>query len=342
MITIGLILLSVSVKGQTYHEIINSAELKIIDGDYKSSLNLYLTAFKKSDRNFAVDLFNASICAVKINKKNKAIILCKALAEKGVGVKFFTGNVAFLPLSNSKFWPQILRDAARARDSFHNANNKLLALLDSLVERDQAVNLAWRNAPGDKRREARLHMDEVYDTLSRTLKTIFDTVGFVSEFSVGVRVKNDTLINDWFPFYIIMVHNYQARMTGDTLFSSTLKKALAEQLIKPSQYAMIPDFGGSIVPSENYRSTQHYIQYNCNLYKENVNDEMVEEIDSLRNSIHLEPLADNLRKIVFNIKNPNTPFIIFGRAAKYMSFTDKESERFFLDHHKMVQKDVCR
>jgi hypothetical protein len=323
---------------KAYHKFVNNAELAIVESDFNKAATYYDSAFHLSEKAFGQDFYNASISAIKANRLSKALSYCKALARKGVGRRFFEDKPIFAPLTKKPDWPKILRTAELSRRRLLRDHNALIRTIDSLVEKDQLVNQQWRDA-GMATAERQI-MDLTYDTIQIALIKIFKKHGFISEGIIGVPLTTDNRIAYRLPFDVIIIHNYQSRMTGDTLFRQVLLKALDDGDIKPEYLATIEDFGGGDLTRPYYGSSHFYVQYKCSLFLENFNIQRIDQIDSSRKSIGLCTAADQLKKVLFNIQNPGNPFRIQTTMSKIGSFGDKESEQRMLDNSKVLVEKI--
>lgn len=323
-----------------YFDLVNQAELEIVSGNFGKSHKLYNLAFQINRNPFAIDLNNAALSAVYAKQLKSALILCQKLARKGVGPMFFSKSSVFAKLKNQNGWNQLLVEAATQKENLKEKNSLLLAYIDSLVKKDQYVNSLWRNAAPMEKSKARDFMDLTYDTISHNLFDLFDSVGFVSENLIGVKIINDTIINPDLPFDVIIIHNYQAQTTGEGLFSSVLSRAFNSGLISSKYFATIQGYNGG-APGSNYQTSGYYIQYNCNIYRQKMSAEDLNTVNKMRASIHLDSLSDNLKKMVYKIRNPYTKFIFNANASRYMNFVDKNSEKSFLDGTDLILENIC-
>ncbi|RKE47128.1 hypothetical protein [Sphingobacterium detergens] len=339
-ITIFLFCVSNARASDNYFELVNRAELEIVSGNFTTACKLYNLAFQINHKPFAIDLNNAAISAIYSNQLKLAIDLCKDLAGKGVGPQFFTKSAVFSKLEVLRGWNQLLAEASTQKENLKNKNASLLGYIDSLVKQDQYVNSLWRNAEPKDKRKARDFMDLTYDTISHKLKKLFDSVGFISENLIGVKIINDTIINPDLPFDVIIIHNYQAQMNGEGLFTPVLKHAFTTGLISSKYFASIQGYSGGS-PGNDYQTSGYYVQYNCNIYKQKMRAEDLKTVNKLRASIFLDSLDDNLKKLVFQIRNPDTKFIFSANASRYMNFADKNSENSFLMGTDLILENIC-
>ncbi len=321
-----------------YNAHISKAELDITNGNFPAALHHYELAFATRTYPFAIDLYHAGLCALKSNKNALAIKYCRRLAAKGVGEQFFRQS-AYASLQRDPHWEKLLLEARQQREELYRRQGGLICLLDSLVAKDQAVNHAWRAAGMSS--ETRRIMDLTYDTIGLHLKRLTDSMGFLSEEQTGAYVEKDTCLQQGRFFDIIIIHNYTARMTGDTLFNGTLRRALALEQIKPEHYASLRDFThGGDSPDDYFGTAQLYVQYQCNLYREKLDSSAVQQIEQNRKRIDLAPLADYEKKLMYNIGHRKGIFNIYAPITIYRSFKNESSEQYFLNGHQLIARNI--
>ena len=83
---------------KSYYKLINQAEMKIVEDNYNEAVDLYLKAFKAVPYGFVKDYYNATVCAIKIEKFDTSFILLDSLVSKGVSKSIFTTYSIFNPL----------------------------------------------------------------------------------------------------------------------------------------------------------------------------------------------------------------------------------------------------
>jgi hypothetical protein len=316
----------------TYNFHINKAELAIIDNRYADALHSFDSALIFDSVSYAQDLFNASLCALKIGLHERSLWYCYKLAQRGVGIEFFDTKTIFGPLkSNHVLWDSLLVLAKDKQEYFNAKYADILLVVDSLVQKDQAMNKRWRDSKMDS--EVERLMDLTNDTIAKALHNLLTKEGFLSEKLIGAKPNPEGEFYIRTPFDVIIIHNYESRRVGDSLFNDVLYDALINELIKQDYYAFIRDFAGGHSSIDYFGSGHLFVQYNCTIYKSKFAD--LEEIKKQRKRIGLGTLEDYAKKIVFNIQNPSSDFQINGHCAKYMNFKNKESEEMFLKGHEI-------
>ncbi|MGE9310494.1 hypothetical protein ACLOAU_02555 [Niabella sp. CJ426] len=321
-----------------YSELVNQAELKIIDSKYGEALEIYNLAFDVKENPFAADLYNASICAAYVGKLDASMALCKKLAVKGVGSNFFKNVSAYSKLHKHREWNSNMIYAKNMRDSILRKNKNILMKIDSLVIRDQLVNHVWRESGMATKERDMMYLTG--DTISHCLKSMFESRGFLSEDIIGPPLNESGLLSTMLPFDVIMVHNYQSRQNGDTVFTPSLRKALINGEISPDYYATIQDMGTNNGSRPYYGTVKFYFQYKCKLLLTPYNKQRKETIDSNRASIGLCSTDDLLKKVVYRISNPGTEFKITAQLSILGSYADKESEELALKENIVMVDNI--
>lgn len=337
MIGLGCAHAQDSIKAYNGH--INKAELAIVDNNFKSAFQFYETAFQYKEQPFAIDLYNATICAIKTTKTKDAFLLCNRLADKGVGAAFFEKKSIFDPLKQETLsWQGLIAHAKLADKDFRTKNKPILDIIDTLYEKDQEMHRKWANSDFNNKLER--EMKQLDSTRSAELLNAFRKYGYLSEDILGATVSADTVLELEPKFGIIMLHNYQGRIKSDTLFTHVLRAMLSQGRIKPEYFADIQDRGSNFGDREYYGNNSLFTPYKCSLYQFKVDKEVLEQLDKKRESIALYSLADFRKKFIFNLSHPYTEFLIGARSLLVHSFADKESEAFFKQIHELIIKDI--
>lgn len=309
-----------------YNKHINRAEIAIIDNRYSDALQSFDSALLFDSVGYAQDLYNASVCALNIGNHEKSFLYCYKLASTGVGRDFFNTKTLYSPLKKHILWDRLLVLAKEKQEYFKAKYGDILMVVDSLVQKDQAMNKKWRESKMDN--EVGMLMDLTNDTIAKALNNLLIKEGFLSEKLIGAKPSPEGEFLIRTPFDIIMIHNYESRRIGDSLFNDVLYEALINGLIKQDYYAFIRDFAGGHSSLDYFGSGHLFGQYHCKIFKRKFAD--LEEIEKQRKRIGLGTVEDYAKKILFNIQNPTTDFQINGHCAKYMNFRNKESEEIFL------------
>jgi hypothetical protein len=311
-----------------YFDYINQAELSITSGDIQLGLNNYQRAFKINSLPFASDLYNASMCAISLNRFREAMSICWQLAESGVASAFFDKASAFSSLKKERKWSKLLQHADEVKNQLAVKYKVVNDKISTLYQADQKMHSVW--ASSDHNRKLAGDVRVIDDSISRELMDMFETNGYLSEFKVGVSVVEDTILTDP-EFTIIMLHNYQGLYgNSDTLFSTILWNQLLAGTIRPDFYAKIQDGGSSKGDRPYYGSQLLYWNYKCKLYRRKVAQDLIKKIEANRQIIGLPPLSDLMAKILFNAERRNHGFLIDQFASGVHRFSDSHAEQNFL------------
>lgn len=321
-----------------YNHYVNQAELFFIDDDYNNASIYYDSAFQYKGNHFAKDIYNASLCAIKTDRLELAKTFCKKLAEKGVGQSFFSRVPTYLKLEKTNEWKSMLQHADIVRKENQKKNKSSLALIDSLVSKDQKVNKAWRNSGRANNEKEIMYLTN--DTISMQLLNIFDTAGFLSEFKIGTILNNDGLLSGMLPFDVILIHSYQNHGKGDTLFNRTLHDALVSGQITPDYYAIILDMGSYSSSRPYYGAIRFYYQYKCKLLLDTYDKSRIEKIDNNRAKIGLCSTNDLLKKILYRITNPKSEFKLTAQITEVGAYADKESEDEMMKTAEIIVQNI--
>lgn len=325
---------------KSYYSEINRAEMSITVNDYKNAIHQYDLAFKNKKQPFAQDIFNQTVCYIKMDNFKKAMNNCFILAEKGTGSEFFQKNKIFEPLKKQEKWQQLLNTADNKKKELTNKNKELNEKLTTLHTADQEAHTLLRTMNEQNEDSVSNYVKMVDDSLSKKLMKIFKQYGLLSEFNLGVTLDDKFRIKDMPGFYIVMLHNFQGLKHYDSLFSPILKEAVFSGKVKPNIYASM--FDGNVHEiSKFYGTSGLFWLYNNKLYIEKgfSEPELKNQINNQRASLMLSTIDDYERKIIFRLKNPNSGFDIDAGISRIGSFGNKESEQSFLNSLKLISDD---
>ncbi|RYE54502.1 MAG: hypothetical protein EOP48_12180 [Sphingobacteriales bacterium] len=321
-----------------YNQKINNAESAIIDEQYSVAIKYYREAFVVKEKPFAKDLYNASLCAIKVNNVPLAFKFCKLLAQKGVGSGFFKAVPSYTKLPKNSEWNSVLKQAGKSKDAHQIASGRILRTIDSLVEKDQKFNREWRES--GMAVEQRERMYAANDTISSELKQMFDSLGFLSEDKIGATLNKNGLLSNILPFDVILVHNYQSRTQGDTLFSVILHEALLNGDISPDYYATILDMGTNLGNRPYYGAVRLFTQYKCKILLDDYNQNRISDIDRSRAAIGLCSTKELLKKVVYKITNPASEFKVTVQLTIRDGYDDPDMDEAALKSSVIVLDNI--
>ena len=186
---------------KSYYNLVNQAEIKIIEDNYNEAVDLYLKAFKTVPNGFVRDYYNATVCAIKIAKYDTTFFLLDSLVTKGVGKSIFTTYSVFNPLKKKPKWQLFLSNFDKNRQVFLNKKN---VELERILKGIQYSDQEFRAKPNS--------YQEYTDTIKkidknnvRILKQLIEKYGFPNERLIGrENPKEDNI-----PSFIVFFHQCQ-------------------------------------------------------------------------------------------------------------------------------------
>lgn len=307
-----------------YNKLINAAELLICDSLFSDALSIYETAFKLTNEPFAIDQYNAAMCALNTGDYNNVESLLVNVVRKGYDYKLLDNNKT-VNLLDAKHHADLLR---KLKHVSVEINYKLKDIYDSLLISDQYF------------RKDSLYWIKNRDTLCKTdytngkfLNTLIDMYGFPSEKTVGV--SNNLLMA--LPWEIIVIHNHVNPSCNNRVdFSMVIWEALEQGLIRIPKAANYLEqsigvniFGTDIIGlvKAEYKSNDT-CYYKCGFF--NLPDKSIDRINSQRISIGLGTIVEARKKVLFNISNPD--FIFSEREKFTYSYANLLDYNYFIDN----------
>jgi hypothetical protein len=328
--------ISIVAKCQHYYDLVNKAEISIVDSNYHIALKSYKGAFKKSTRFFAKDIFNAATCAQILKKDYLAKSYLLLLSEKGVSLSF---------IKKSKLLKGYFRDSIFAASyekmskNFHNnlKNKVLVKKLDSLLNSDQY----YRRKGLYNGLYKGIYRDSIFaadKANAIALKKIIDDYGFPHEDVIGVTPfgKSKYNINSFEDFLIIILHQTNLNLTVN--FRESLLKAVEEYKITPQNAAFLiglqegrDSYG---IDKASFRVTLMVDSLKNHLpdsikskidkwVLKKISSKTEEELNINRKNINLEPLSDYRKKILYLMRNKKTEFI-FSDTGGHSTYATKD------------------
>ena len=186
---------------KSYYNLINQAEIKIVEDQYNEALDLYLKALKAVPHGFVKDYYNATVCAIKIEKYDTTFVLLDSLVSKGVSKSIFTTYSIFNPLKKKPQWQSFLLNFDKNHQLFLNKKN---VQLERILKGIQYSDQEFRARPNS--------YQEYSDTIKkidknnvRILKQLIEKYGFPNERLIGrENPKEDNI-----PSFIVFFHQCQ-------------------------------------------------------------------------------------------------------------------------------------
>jgi hypothetical protein len=306
-----------------YYEKINQAELFIVKKSYDSAIQIYSSV---KDSLKAKEVYNYAICNLKIDEKNKAIILLQTLLEKGISKEW---------LMNDPFIQKKLSYA-----DFQNINSSsiyslgLKDTLNSIFETDQKC----RRTPDPYKNN--IQNIRKTDSINIVLlnKVIADYGDLPDEKLVGL--DKESLVYQ--PYYIHIIHQSSGFKAFD--YSTILLNAIKSGNINPQIGIHLykrttgkMEFCGPTgmfqimypndsVTKENLYNNAFVEEYSKrnNWFVQRINDTQRQEIDSIRRQFGLESIADFEKKAIFQDRNREFRFYHLPFLRSFFMFDSKQ------------------
>lgn len=235
-----------------YLTCVNKAEESIVNDDLAGASDHYVQAFRSKQPPFAVDLFNALLCAAHEQRYDLAEAHAHGLARLGCPIEVFANNPNLKGFLNSKHYEPFLNgyDADR-RIHERNLDRAVRGKVDSLFTIDQTMRLADR--------EYSFLRDSIYREDMRIMRALLPLLNndYPSEQRLGVRWGTQAPHWGSEPLVIILLHNYNSYDTTGTDMPNGLKTAseatdATDQLMKaveqgrlhPEVFAYLHDLSG--------------------------------------------------------------------------------------------------
>lgn len=275
----------VKTNADLYFEQVNIAEQFIVQGYLKRALDVYSDIFRKNNYAFAVDLNNAIRVSLAIKRFGSTLYFSKMLASKGVPLYFFNAS-DFVEFKTTKEWKMLKVTYPKLKSNFENTKNLALSNgLNQLVQEDQAVY--EKHARKEVERSV---LKPTTDSITRKWIELVSKHGFPSEEKIGMRIKNDTIINSTHEYAVLISHAHQTNCDYLLEMKKILHQAKDSLLFNTRSYDL-----KDVIREANL------IIYKGNLYKQKGSQENEREIEKI--------------KFIFNKKN--THYIMKGNYRVY-------------------------
>ncbi|UZT96344.1 hypothetical protein ODZ84_14045 [Chryseobacterium fluminis] len=207
-----------------YYELINKAELAIVDSRLSDANDLYKQAFKILDRPQAKDLYNSMQAALKAGDAKNSYSQFKAL--KCLGYPFDKSFV----INNFK---GLEKQIDKCDIKIDLAYKKTLDSLNSIDQENRKLS----NGDYAKYQKEIANSDSI---ASLNLLKLIDNKGFPNEYNIGIGDKSDIVLQK---FYLIIWHQLATNIYSSQKvnFSESLDKALNNGKISPQNAAFLYD-----------------------------------------------------------------------------------------------------
>lgn len=292
----------------SYYPIIYKAEVAIVDNDLSKALAYYRTAFQSVDKLFAIDVVNATVCAIQLDSAETAFDLLHRLILKGISEKYLDEFKGFEKLRGSMQWADLMASYDSIRSSVQFKDH-LFVQLDSLA----AIDQKFRIAPGSYATYG--------DTIAKIdrsntmfFRAVINQYGFPNEHILGAEYPGIE-----FPGEIVLHHHCQSLSLdekGDKYnFESDFFYAVMNGELDPHRMAQLISMQGKYAPEIGQNTV---IQLSLNgsksmALREKVSLDKRLIIDENRRLAGLESQDDYFHKASFALFDPRAEDFEFSR-----------------------------
>jgi len=264
-----------------YYEIINNAELSIIDSNYRNASKLYAKAFALKYPN-GKDLYNGFMVSYFLQDTFQSKKYLIQLAQNGLKKQFILHNGRAL---ETPFFNYLSKDYDSIYNNFQTikASRKIIAL-DSLGFIDQMILKSDTNLSAAEIKHLQFqNLDRLKNWITKNGFPSFKNTGFYEDYNPSPR----TLPTDWYLLWHVR--------PSATQLDDTYKNAVLAGDFRPDLYALIIDQRG-----------EHYWTLLPRDFKESINKY---KINDARKQIYLESIDDYIEKIKFSFHNKDFIFL---------------------------------
>lgn len=210
---------TVKTKEINYYTYTEEAENYILKRQFVKAKEQYNLLNKNYTTLFARDINNALRCAIFSRDYQNTYYWAEKLAKKGVSIKYFDSKI-FNLLKKHKEWNNFSIKYDSVFNEFQSSrNNKLKEGLENLLQEDQAnYGLANRKEP-----------KELFETTERVTNKLIDLLieeGYPTEEKTGVYTKNDTVINPYPEYHVLIRHAIQQKPRKLEILNDLLTKSI--------------------------------------------------------------------------------------------------------------------
>lgn len=209
---------------EVYYPFIRKAELAITQLSFQEASSYYKQAFKAVEQPFAIDYYNAALCAIQNKDYREAARYSGLLMDKGMDSGFFNKQ-AFSSIKKEKVWQKLMQTYPKRRKAhLSRINISLRNEILSLNEKDQH----FRRMSGSYG----VHGDTIFGIDMGNVKRIREIIsqfGYPDENLVGI-VDNNFHVS--LPG-IIILHHYQQ---GYYDLSVTLLEQVKKGKLSPREF----------------------------------------------------------------------------------------------------------
>ncbi len=306
-----------------YNQLVNKAELSIIDSNYTKALYYYQDAFKLVEYPFAKDLYNALLCATFTNNFDIAFEYLYKLVHKGIEYENFAKNKYLNPLKEDKRWFEFEKYYYENRKKIlAGFNQDLKAEFERMLEEDQKSNKARKKDPNK-----RYKFDSTVFANTLRIKEIIQLYGFPTEEMLGVNDFTDA------PFEsALLFHYFQISKQKNIKDSINIMPYLIEAIKNGKlNYSLFFNYLEDISLNKYGSNLAYLIDTNIVFIK--IDSNSIAIINKNRKLLGIETLEESQTKVKYYIKKIFKPRPIKKGEKEYdymISIYDNIDTDFFI------------
>lgn len=209
----------------SYYKHIYDAEQRLIRLNYGDAAIQYKEAFKHMPNPFALDLYNASVCAAYLSDNASTLVYAKKLILKGADTSFFR-KYCYRQFRGSAEWSMLLGELESLKAK-RTIDAELVATVTTLVDIDQVIHKSLSNNRGNTELETQLRFVDV--NAAESLRRLMLAHDFLNEEVVGAEFSDTTLVS-WPLYGVIVLHEFENQ---SLLFKDVVERAIRLGKLKP-------------------------------------------------------------------------------------------------------------
>jgi len=275
--------------GQNYSQLVNDANEKYLEKEYKKSVELYKRAFAKEQKS-RTDFYNAGCSAALTGDVTLALSwLNQAFSNGFVNIRHMKSDSDLNSLHKTQGWKSLVATMQAKVDQLEaNYDKPLQAKLLAIYDDDQKDRQRIEEI-GKKYGYNSKEVDKLWKTIAYkdsvnllNVKAILDQYGWVGEDKVGPQA-NTTL-------FLVIQH---ADLATQQTYLPMMRKAVADKKAEPSALALLED---RVALGEKRRQT-----YGSQIGEDSTGTAYVlpladpDNVDKRRAEVGLTPLAEYVK-----------------------------------------------
>lgn len=298
---------SAAIDSSVYLQLINQAELHLLCNELDQALKIYERGFNNKSVPFAADLYNYMQVSIASNNRSKAkFAIIELVRHKGVTYKYILTHQNF-ELFRSYFSQELgtnlKEDILNAEKDFKQSKNaELISEVSNILHTDQQVR--GLKIDGEYADPYMLIQDSINFT---RMMNIFSRYGYPGEDLVGVCIDEDDPYSLFISDYLGTVIRHQfGNKNYDPTFIDYLKEFIRQGVLSPdvlsTNLSVVLGKGYNFNSKSDLPGDGAITVIDNIAYRQELSEDDLNTIDSLREIYHLEPFRENMCKALFSFR----------------------------------------